>query len=144
MHRPTRTRRLSIAAIVSLLAFVMLAGAGVRSFWTWDMLTDGNGRAIALQQGCIIYEHSIATRPDAPSSHFSGSAKNLPVPKNFLGFAVENRVIHTQFGNDKVFGVRVPTWLPLLLLLLAPTCWLLARPASAPAFPIVTDSNQRK
>lgn len=33
MRRPTRTRRLSIAAIASLLAFGVVAAAGVRSFW---------------------------------------------------------------------------------------------------------------
>ena len=138
MRRPTRTRRLSIAATVSLLAFVVVAGAGVRSLWTWDVWTDGNGRVVGLEQGCIIYTHTVAARPDAPSTHLSGNAKDLPVPKNVLGFAVENRVEHNQFGNEKVFGLRVPVWFPLLLLLIAPVRWIFARPATTMAFPVVT------
>lgn len=142
MRRPTRTRRLSIAATVSLLAFVVVAIVGVRSLWTWDVFTDGNGRVVGLEQGCVIFTHTIATRPDAPSTHLSGSVQDLPVPKNVLGFAVENRIEHNQFGDDKIFGVRIPLWFPLLLLLLAPMRWLIARPTDAPAFPIVAEAKR--
>jgi len=138
MRRPIRTSRLSITEIVSLLAFVMLAGAGVRSLWTFDLWTDGNGRAVGLKQGCVVYTHTIATWLPAPSTHLSGSTTGFPVPKNVLGFAVENRVEHNEFGNDKIFGVRIPVWFPLLLLLTAPVRWLIARRTNAPAFPVVT------
>ena len=92
----------------------------------------------------MIYTHTIATWLAAPSTHLSASAIDFPVPKNVLGFAVENRVEHHELGSEKVFAVRIPVWFPLLLLLIAPARWLIARPADAPAFPVITDAKHSK
>ncbi|HEX5243521.1 MAG TPA: hypothetical protein VFW23_09705 [Tepidisphaeraceae bacterium] len=40
------------------------------------------------------------------------------------------------------FVYGVPVWFPLLLLFIAPARWLIARLASAPAFPVITDAKQ--
>jgi hypothetical protein len=55
MDRPVRTRRLSIAAMVSLLAAVIVAGAGVRSFWIDDLFSLNHGREVDLNYGCFQY-----------------------------------------------------------------------------------------
>jgi len=58
MRRPTRTRRLTIAAVLSLMAFGVVTGAGVRSFWSLDCWENSNGRwGIALAGGCAIFNH---------------------------------------------------------------------------------------
>jgi len=54
MHRPIRTRRLSIDAIWSLLAFMVVAGAGVRSFWIADELT-GVRNEIGFAGGSVYF-----------------------------------------------------------------------------------------
>lgn len=43
---------------------------------------------------------------------------------------------------DDPNGWHVPLWIPLLLLLIAPVCWLIAQPANIAAFPVVTDTKQ--
>jgi len=37
-----------------------------------------------------------------------------------------------------MFSFWIPLWFVLLLLLIAPALWLVARPTNAPAFPVIT------
>ncbi len=137
MRRPTRTRRLSIAATVSLLAFAVVAAAHVRSWWFTDVLDFGRYHYIELTGGCIIFEHLPGPMTDAmtdkagfTSWHDRGSTDASHV----LEFSVKHVV--NRFSD--YFIIRIPLWFPLLLLLIAPIRWLIARPANAPAFPVVT------
>lgn len=146
MRRPTRTRRLSIAAIVSLLLFVAVAGAGVRSFWTWDEWSLGTGLGVDLIRGCIDFMHqSKGNTVDSPLfAHSSVSADatdtldSLILPKwSFAGFSER----HVGDGNSTFEQTyfAVPLWPLLLLLLIVPVRWLFARAPNTPAFAVVTD-----
>ena len=57
MRRPARTRRLSIAAILSLLAFVVLMGEGARSLWSWEQVAVGNGMALGVDAGSFFFAY---------------------------------------------------------------------------------------
>lgn len=152
MRRPIRTRRLGVAAIVSLLAFVALAGAGVRSFETCDNLSLGVHQVIILNRGClvyvyefensgrhsllIIYHPSLLVEDKSPAS----LDKTIPAEWRFAGFwGGELGGDYVPTYNMVYFGV--PLWFPLLLLLIAPVRRLIARPADAPAFPVVADAK---
>ncbi len=137
MRRPTRTRRLSIAAIVSLMAFVVVSGASVRSFWIYNGWGFGRFRYLDLQRGRVVYERfsggSFETMADH-SRFLSNPATPLDALSTFK-FAVLDQ---TLFGGIRVFVIWTPLWPILLLLLIAPLRWLVARPANAPAFPVLT------
>lgn len=147
MKRPTRTRRLSIAAITSLLAFMALASAGVRSFWTWDgWVFPGEAEltGIMLHRGSIFCVHPTGETLQGGFRHVSGPVQTDPgLPGSILGFFVSNDLDHGADGI-RTFALQMPLWLPLLLLLVAPVLWLVARPANAPAFPFITDAKQSK
>src|SRR6185437_3656282 len=55
MRCPTRTRRLSIAAMVSLLAAVAVGTVEVRSFWNYDAWHGGKGQDFVLDEGCASF-----------------------------------------------------------------------------------------
>lgn len=142
MHRPTRTRRLSIAAMASLLAFVMVAGAAARSLWVCDGWTYGGNQAIGFYGGRVIYTQVL---PNLQSGHFSSTS--TPIDRTFRdavwGFSAERKAFPAPIkvnprGQVSFISVTVPIWPLLLLLLIAPARWLIARSASAPAFPVVT------
>ncbi len=134
MRRPTRTRRLSIAAIVSLLLFAMVAVPGIRSFWTWEVWSNHNGRlVIALVRGRVSYLRAseVVTQllPPGYSSYKSSPDWNS-IRESLWGFRIDN--------DQALFMMHVPIWPLLLLLLIAPARWLIARPVDAAAFPVVT------
>jgi len=145
MRRSTRPRRLSIAAKLSLLAFVALSALGARSFWTADSWTHGDRRAIgfALGRGQLACAY-VSMPPEMKISghHQSTDAQSFETPSAILPFNVVNRVFHFPSGDLKQHALWVSLWFPLLLLLIAPARWLIARPANARAFPVVTDAKR--
>ncbi len=137
MRRPTRTRRLSIAAIVSLLAFVVLAGVGIRSFRVPGEVRIGWQNKIAVEAGYVTCVHIYQTKEVRDQSG------NLKWPAKFLwiaaGFRVGQWIVFLAGDYTwAAYGIEFPLWFPLLLLLFAPVLCLIARPANAPAFPVVT------
>lgn len=147
MRRPTRTRRLSIAACLSLLVFVLVGSAGVRSFWIWDgwvYTPKAELTGIMLHRGSIFCVHPRGETLQGGLRHVSGPANADPgLPGSILGFFVSNDLDHGADG-ERTFALQVPLWFPLFLLLVAPVRWLIARPANAPAFPVVTDAKRAK
>ena len=142
MRHPTRTRRLPIAAIASLLAFVVVSGASIRSLWTWDLMAFGAWEGITIQEGRIVYLRSSG----GPTGHFSGSIydEHAVIPWGILGFYVKKTSLPPNASiRELKFVFAVPLWPALFLLLFAPMRWLIARPAAAPAFPVVTKQLQR-
>lgn len=145
MHRSTRTRRLSIAAIVSLLAFVAVAGIGARSFWTWDTFEswgDDGDRAFELVHGCVAYTR---TSPDPPRQLLGARDHvHLVGQKSPSLYAVEQAIwgfnlTKQSLVGAKGFSIRLPIWPLLLLLLIGPIRWMISRPAGGPAFPVITE-----
>lgn len=143
MHRGTRTSHLSIAAIVSLLAFGVVIGVGVRSFWMWDQWHIGMGKIIAIENGCVSYAH-ITDRSDRfpMMTHDTFQAGGMPaindsIPAlwSFAGFS-ERRIVTARV---EAFSFGVPLWPLLLLLLIIPVRWLLAWPMGGPAFLVIAD-----
>jgi len=145
MRRPTRTRRLSIAAIISSLAFAVIAGAGVRSVWIWDHWYFKTWKTIGLSEGRVVYRQmwgsELAGITD-PRFHESGHTERVDLPTVFKFSASSFDFDPSRPGGLRDSGVWIPLWFPLLLLLIEPVRWLIARPASAPAFPVVTDAPQ--
>ena len=145
MHRPTRTRRLSIAAIVSLVVFALLGGAGVRSLWIWDQWNFKSPRLFRLSNGRVSYWQWTGSQPfpgDDQFEHLSGKADGQTV-STMLKFQMENEEIYPNAAPVRVFALIIPLWFPLLLLLALPCCWLIARPANAPAFPVIAEAAQK-
>jgi len=144
MRRPIRTRRLSIAAVLSFVAFVVAATAGVRSFWTMDEFDFGQDRAIALNGGCLHYARASFKFRQDPIGHLTWRYQVIAYSNNFLGFGTWQGVVPYPkgTGTGKVFHVRIPLWPILILLLFAPVRWLAARPVNAPAFPVVTNAKR--
>jgi len=148
MRRPTRTRRLSIAAMVSMLAFVAVAMAEIRSFRVWDGWFIGNTQRIAISRGYFQYGHLWISSPElVPFQilHVSGHDVTSTAPhKTFLGVSYEHVVFWQGPPNYDLHLFSISVSFPLLLLLIIPTSWLIARPADAPAFAVVTDAKQSK
>jgi hypothetical protein len=146
MRRPTRTRRLLIAAIVSLLAFGAVAVMDVRSFWVAEIWQDRHARSVALYDGRVTYRHALAKLSVFQSGRWSIKASLITHSRHIVADAIWGFQAHTDsfpspVNSSKVdtfFFAAVPLWFPLLLLLIIPICWLIARPANAPAFPVVT------
>ena len=148
MRRPTRTRRLSIAAIASLLAFVVAAGFTVRSFWMVNGWIDKSGQFIALDAGLLTYTHVSAT-DFFPSGHVwhiwnSSRPNRQALGDAIFGFRAGKSYTSEEPGNVTQFTIAVPMWSILLLLLVAPARLLIARSANAPAFPVIADAKQSK
>ena len=144
MRRPTRTRRLSIAATVSLLAFVILVVAGIRSLWVFDAIgrpTQAGGWAIELADARATFELVLSAGASGPIGRGHVSARLRPnssiVGRAIWGFHAEKTVLPRM----KLIQIITPLWALLLLLLIAPVSWLIARQANPPAFPVV---NQAK
>lgn len=127
--------------MVSLVALLALAGAAVRSFRVASDTKIGWRNDILLDGGYITYLHIYQTREARDQSG------NLKWPIKFRwiggGFRVGQWIL--ILSNEYTFvqcGIEFPLWFPLLLLLIAPVRWLIARPASASAFPVITDATQ--
>jgi len=61
---------------------------------------------------------------------------------DFQGIRPGFKLHHYPGFGSVDLPVDVPLWLPLLLLFIIPAFWLPSRPASPPAFPVVTNANQ--
>jgi len=142
MRRPTRTRRLSIAALVCCALFVVTAGTGLRSFWkqdSWIYGTDKRVVGFGSGRGRIVGLY-ISAPADIKilHGHQSWDATSFEFPSPILPVAVVRQTDHLLVGDLTQRAVWVPLWFPLLLLLIAPARWLIARPANAAAFLVVT------
>lgn len=118
MRRPTRTRRLSIAAMGSFVAFVVVASAGLRSLWTADDWMVGTGRAIGLNDGHIFFAHGSRSIVHGPP-HQSSPSSSYPFA-SFLGFSFRHIKIPLRKTTAEAHVYDVPFWFPLLLLLITP------------------------
>ena len=144
MRRPIRTRRLSIAAMASLLLFVAAASAGVRSFWRWDNFGAAKyGRVIHIEGGCVEYVHISPPPASGVRRHISGksAASNVSIRRVIWGFSVRKGIYSTRPVKATALLITIPLWPFVLPLLIAPICWLSARPANVPAFPVVADAK---
>ena len=148
MRRPTRTRRLSVAAMVSLLAFVVVAGIGARSYWKYDIFGkygSGAWQGIGIEKGRVVFMRTwgmAITNQSYPVGYFSGK-ENLGVPPGVFGFCVSTESSPpAPYPDAHTFVLAMPVWPLLLLLLLILVCWFIARPANAPAFPVLTDAKR--
>lgn len=144
MRRPTRTRRLSIAATVSLLAFLVVAAAGIRSLWVFDAIgtpTQAGGWAVELADARATFELVLSAGASGPTGRGHVSARLRPnssiVGRAIWGFRAQKTVLPRM----EMFQIITPLWLPLLLLLIAPMSWLIARQANPPAFPVVNEAK---
>ena len=144
MRRPTRTRRLGFAATVSLLAFLMVAIAGVRSFWNcdlWQFMINGKGQAYFLYSGRAGF---VCRSGEAMPTEYSGHTHTVVEPNRYgalqslWGFEVHYGVDSARQHDGPVFEFCAPLWPLLLVLLIIPARWLIARPAGSPAFPVVS------
>jgi len=157
MRRLTRRRRLSIAAIISLLALVGVAGIGARSYSiqnTWTLQPTPRGkvmeRIFTLNRGRISYEEVSWITATQPSDlrdlgYMSGDPKSPSAGhRSILGLSETKEVVLILKDCTLVLlVVDVPLWPLLLLLLIAPIRWLIARPANAPAFPVIAKARQK-
>ena len=145
MRRPTRKRRLSIAAIVSLFLFAVVAAAGVRScFISDEWVSSLHDRLLLLDGGKIFYRHDMPGPmhgfEDDP--RFQSSPRGIP-PLQAIDWKFEYINDHSKLdsGDFRAIEVQVPLWFPLVLLLILPVMWLVARPTNAPTFPVMTDAK---
>ena len=129
MRRPTRTRRLSTAAIVSLLLFGAVTGTEIQS------IPIGDSGLLKLSDGTMEFRLVWNQKLSADPRSSSLSEHHL------LGFTVTKWV--ASFGPVHLI-IEVPRWPIFLLLLIAPARWLIARPANASAFPVIVDTRRAK
>ena len=149
MRRPTRTRRLSIAAIASLLLIVAVTAEGIRSFKVLDQLAYGYPFRLVIVGGDIGYVHITGiyvSQWDGPlgfiSEDVAGDGWDNPVC--WFRMRVTNTSVSGP-GPIRIFEVWVPLWFLVLFLLIALVLWMISRPASSlsrPAFPVITDAKQ--
>jgi len=145
MRRPTRTHRLSIAAMVSSLAFGVVAAAGIRSFWTADSWTHGRTYLVglALGRGRLVCGYvALPVEVKVSDGHQSSDAKSFENHSAIFPVAFVNKVYRLPSGNLTEHAVWVPLWFPLFLLLIIPMYWLIARSANGPAFPVIADTTR--
>ena len=140
-----------IVALLSMVAFLAVAAVGVRSLWVHDSFYefgDFGDREIDIYNGCVAFRRQAPNSPRklitlivarghtatqlTPSPHSVGQA--------FRGF----EKTETDLTASKIIVVKTPVWPLLLLLLVAPMRWLIARSPNAPAFPVITDAKQSK
>lgn len=128
--------------MISLLAFVVVAGASIRSFWNydaWQTVINGEGYAFVLEFGTAGFGcRSGEAIPSQPSGHFH--ADHNP-DRYAVRFGIREFQFHASRKEAEI-DFRIPLWPLLLLLLIAPLRWLIVRPANAPAFPVITDAKQ--
>lgn len=145
MRRPSRIRRLSVAAIVSLLVFVAVAWIGVRSFRIRSAYELGDHQRILITRGYFqYYACRFTPLPVRLEVDYAGPMAMVPdMPrKAYLGFSFEHRSQNLLTSLFDVDLFWLPLWFPLSLLLIAPALWLIARPAKVPAFPVIADERR--
>lgn len=128
--------------MASFLAFAVMAGAGIRSFWRMNEVDFGQERAAALNGGYLHYARASFKLGQGLVVHRSRRYVVIAYPNNFLGFSMWKQVMPFPKASGTIFRLRVPLWFPLLLLLIAPVRWLVARPQYVPAFPVVANAKQ--
>lgn len=129
MSRLTRTRRLSIAAVVSLLLFGGMTGTESQS------IPIGDSGLLKLSDGTMEFRLVWNQKPSADPGSSSFSEHDV------LGFTVTKWV--AGFGPVHLI-IEVPRWPIFLLLLIIPVRWLIARPPNAAAFPVIADTRRAK
>ncbi|HEX5242373.1 MAG TPA: hypothetical protein VFW23_03845 [Tepidisphaeraceae bacterium] len=147
MRRFARTRRLSIAAAVSLVLFIAIAALWGRSYTMCyselhqrihvqgqqiDFTTD----VLRVCDGSLYFHHDVTQFP-VPNINSNEEKLLLQSRANTYAFMRQPPWDGASWPGDPNTW-HVPLWLPLLLLLIAPVCWLIARPVNATAFPVVT------
>jgi len=131
--------------MLSLLAFGVVAAAGVRSFWTADSWTHGRKHLVglALGRGRLVCGYvSLPIEVKVSDGHQSSDAKSFETHSAIFPIAFVNNVYHLPSGNLREHAVWVPLWFPLFLLFIIPTYWLIARFSNAPAFPVIADTTR--
>lgn len=150
MRRPTRTRRLSIAAIVSCTVFSAIAVGALRNDKLWHHDGFKRHREVGLGSGRITYwSMSKVATPDT----------QFLVLQPSTGVRIDRREIKWSFagvrfkegteefnGNSFYELIRfdVLLWPLLPFALIVPVRWLTARPANAPAFTVIADTRRAK
>jgi len=123
MCTPVRTRPLSIVAILSLLAFIIVAVMAVRSLWIVDAWQLGESTFIWTPRGRVYYVRYSTAGIASQSLH--SSSRGAP-PSD--AYALEFRVKIWPNRSERL-EISVPFIYLLLLLLIAPVRWLIATPA---------------
>jgi len=136
---------MSIAAMMSFAAFVVLAVLSVRSFWTWDLLSDGVSEMITLSDGCVMYTHTSTSGASGTSLNGHISGRGYPnrrsIRRAALGFSATRSILPSGLGQLQISQVTLPLWPLLLLLIVMPVLWLIARPPAGLAFHVIADIN---
>jgi len=151
MRRPTRTRGLSIAAAVSLVLFIAIAALWVHSYtMTYTELHQRirvQGQQIEFATDFLrVCDGGIYFHPEV--TQFAAANIDANEEKQLLQSRGSSYALMKQppwdgaAWPDDPNGWHGPLWIPLLLLLIAPVCWVIAHPASTTAFPVVTDAKQ--
>ena len=151
MRRPTRTRGLSIAAAMSLVLFIAIAALWVHSYtMTYTELHQRirvQGQQIEFAtdflrvcDGGIYFHHEVTQF--AAANIDANEEKQLLQSRGSSYALMKQPPWDGAAWPDDPNGWHGPLWIPLLLLLIAPVCWVIAHPASTTAFPVVTDAKQ--
>jgi len=135
---------------MSVAALVALSFVGVRSFWTSDALDLPAGNRLLISHGYFQYSHTwISEAPGSPVSYRSLSYESGLSPTEpgslgtrFLGFSYLHIKASQTSNCLDLFELWIPLWFPLLLLVIVPVRWLIARPANAPAFSIIAETKR--
>lgn len=137
-----------IVALLSMVAFLAVGTVGVRSLWVHDSFYewgDYGDRAIDIYNGCVAFRRQL---PNPPRMLITGidahehTAMQLTPGLQSIEQAIRGfERTETDLTASKIIVITTPIWPLLLLLLIAPVCWLIARPASAPAFPVVVKQS---
>lgn len=147
MQSPIRTRRLSIAAIVSCTVFSAIAVGALRNDKLWHRDGVRNHREIYLASGCITYwSMSNVTAPDPQFLILQPStgvrADRRETNWSFAGFSLKEGT--EEFNKNRFYELirfHALLWPMLPFALVVPLLWLIARPTKAAAFPVVTDAK---
>lgn len=150
MRRHTRTRRLSIAAIASLLLFFATAALWVRSYSMFytelrqrahveGQQIDFDTDALRACDGSLYFHHEITQLPFNPAVKISPNAAKQLLGSQGSSYAFMRQTPWNGANwPDDPNRWRVPLWIPLLLLLITPMRWLIARSENTLAFPVIT------
>lgn len=151
MRRLTRTRRLSIVAGVSLVLFSAIAVLWVRSYTMCyselhqrirvqgqqiDFTTD----VLRVCDGGLYFHHEVTQFPGA---NINSNEEKLLLQSRGSSYAFMRQPPWDGAswpGDPNTWHVTL--WIPLLLLLIAPVCWLIALRADTAAFPVVSNAKQ--
>ena len=69
---------------------------------------------------------------------------DLSTPDWLWGFDVQRAVDYRSGKKGRLLALRVPLSLLLLLFLVTPALWLIARPPNTAAFPVIADTRRAK